>query len=337
LIEIGAPITGEAKDKAIEKAVAEVEKAHGKGSIFDLKKRKGVILPSTPTGIYEVDYDVLGIGGLPKGRIVEIYGPESGGKTTLALQVIAQAQKRGGKAAFADAEHALDPKWAGILGVNVDELLVSQPDYGEQALDIVQILLESKAFDVIVVDSVAALVPKTELDGDIGDAHVGLQARMMSQAMRKLTGLVSKSNTVLIFINQIREKIGVTWGSPETTSGGRALKFAASVRLDVRRIGAVKDGEAIVGNKVKIKAAKNKVSAPFREAEVELLFERGFDGDGSLFDVGLAGGFVEKSGSWYSYKGDRIAQGRLNAIQFMREHDMFPKLLEEVRVQETSE
>jgi recombination protein RecA len=272
----------------------------------------------------------MGIGGFPKGRIVEIYGPESSGKTTVALTAVASAQAAGGLAAFIDAEHALSPDWAAKQGVNVDDLVVSQPDYGEQALEITDELVRSQAFDVIVVDSVAALVPKAELDGEMGDSNMGLQARLMSQAMRKLTGSVAKSGTVLIFINQIRDKIGVMWGSPETTTGGRALKFYASVRLDVRRIGAVKDGDTIVGNKVRIKAAKNKVAAPFREAEVDLYFDTGFDKLGNLFDIAVEQGLIAKSGSWYAFGDERIGQGKINAVKTITNN---PAMLEKIKGQ----
>jgi recombination protein RecA len=262
----------------------------------------------------------LGVGGLPRGRIIEIFGPESSGKTTIALQVVAEAQKKGGIAAFIDVEHALDPSYARKLGVDVDNLLVSQPDYGEQALEITSHLVSSGQIDVLVVDSVAALVPKSELDGEMGDSHMGLQARLMSQALRKLTGAVSKSRTCLIFINQIREKIGVMFGNPETTTGGRALKFYASVRLDIRRIAAIKDGEVVVGNRTKIKVVKNKVASPFREAEFDIIYGEGVSKEGDLLDLGVAQNLVEKSGSWFSYKGDRIGQGRENARQFLKDN-----------------
>jgi recombination protein RecA len=302
------------KDKAAADAIAAIEKDHGKGSVFSLTSRERVAVDVIPTGIWDLDEYVIGVGGMPRGRIVEIFGPEASGKTTAALATVASAQSAGGKAAYVDVEHALDPAWMQIQGVNIDSLLVSQPDFGEQALQIVDTLLDSYAFDVIVVDSVAALVPKAELEGDIGDAHVGLQARLMSQAMRKFTSKVHRSNTTLIFINQIREKIGVTFGSPETTAGGRALKFYSSLRLDIRRIGQVKDGDEIVGNKTKIKCVKNKLSAPYRQAEVDLLYGVGWDKFGSLFDAAVNAGVVHKSGSWFSYDGERVAQGRTNAI-----------------------
>jgi recombination protein RecA len=271
------------------------------------------------TGSISLDA-ALGVGGLPRGRICEIYGPESSGKTTIALQVIAEAQKRGGMAAFIDVEHALDPIYSKKLGVDVDNLLVSQPDYGEQALEITGALINSGQIDVLVVDSVAALVPKAELDGEMGDSHMGVQARLMSQALRKLTGVVSKSRTCLVFINQIREKIGVMFGNPETTTGGRALKFYASVRLDIRRIAAIKDGESVVGNRTKVKVVKNKVAAPFREAEFDIIYGEGVSREGDLLDLGVAQNLVDKSGSWFSYKGDRIGQGRENARQFLKDN-----------------
>jgi recombination protein RecA len=329
MIDVAAPSTLKEKDAAIELALSDITKEYGEGAVMRMAG-EGKQVPCVPTGIYAVDYGVIGVGGMPKGRIIEIFGTEGGGKTTLALRTIASAQRAGGRAAFIDVEHALDPTWAGKNGVIVPELLVSQPDYGEQALDVTARLLESMAFDVIVVDSVAALIPKRELEGDFGDSHVGLQARLMSQAMRKLTAIVSRSNCVLIFINQIREKIGVQFGSPETTTGGRALRFYSSLRLDVRRIKQVKVGEENIGNVVKIRAAKNKVSSPFREAEVDLLFDRGFDAEGSLFDAAVAAKIVEKSGSWYAYAGERLGQGKCNAIEAMRPHseDILKKVLE---------
>ncbi len=283
------------------------------------------------TGALSLDA-ALGVGGMPRGRVIEIFGPESSGKTTLALQVIAQAQKAGGMAAFIDAEHALDPAYAKKLGVDIDNLLVSQPDFGEQALEIAEALVRSGAVDVLVVDSVAALVPKAELDGEMGDSHVGLQARLMSQALRKLTGLVSKSRTSMVFINQIREKIGVMFGSPETTTGGRALKFYSTVRVDIRRIAAIKDGDAVIGNRTRAKVVKNKVAAPFREAEFDIMYGEGISATGDLIDLGVAHNVVEKSGSWYSYAGERIGQGRENAKQFLAEHpDIFQKLDQQMR------
>jgi recombination protein RecA len=300
--------------------LGQIEKQFGKGSIVRLGSRDSVLpVQSISTGSISVDF-ALGVGGLPRGRICEIFGPESSGKTTIALQVIAEAQKLGGMAAFIDVEHALDPAYARKLGVDVDNLLVSQPDYAEQALEITSVLISSNSIDVLVVDSVAALVPKAELDGEMGDAFVGIQARLMSQAMRKLTGNVSKSNTCLIFINQIREKIGVMFGSPETTSGGRALKFYSSVRADIRRIAAIKEGDQVIGNRTKVKIVKNKVAPPFREAEFDILYGEGISREGDLIDLGVAHNIVEKSGSWYSFKGERIGQGRENARSFLRDN-----------------
>jgi recombination protein RecA len=300
--------------------LGQIEKQFGKGSILRLGSKESIVpVQAISTGSISVDY-ALGVGGFPRGRICEIFGPESSGKTTIALQVVAEAQKAGGMAAFIDVEHALDPIYARKLGVDVDNLLVSQPDFAEQALEITSVLISSNSIDVLVVDSVAALVPKAELDGEMGEAFVGIQARLMSQAMRKLTGIVSKSNTCLIFINQIREKIGVMFGSPETTSGGRALKFYSSVRADIRRIGAIKDGEQVIGNRTKVKVVKNKVAPPFREAEFDILYGEGISREGDLIDLGVANNVVEKSGSWYSYKGERIGQGRENARQFLKEN-----------------
>ena len=308
------------KAKLIEAAISKIEKDYGKGSIMRLGNRDVLVPVSViPTGCLSLDL-ALGVGGFPRGRVIEVYGPESGGKTTLTLQVVAEAQKLGGIAAFIDAEHALDPIYARKLGVDVDNLLVSQPDYAEQALEITSALIISGSIDVLVVDSVAALVPKAELDGEMGDSHMGVQARLMSQAMRKLTGSVSKSNTCLIFINQIREKIGVMFGNPETTSGGRALKFYSSVRADIRRIAAIKEGDIVVGNRTKVKIVKNKVAAPFREAEFDIIYGEGISREGDLIDLGVAQNIVEKSGSWYSYKGERIGQGRENARQFLKDN-----------------
>src|ERR671926_465970 len=306
--------------KAVDLAVGQIEKQFGKGSIMRLGQ-KGAIQPidAISTGSISIDY-ALGIGGLPRGRVVEIFGPESSGKTTLALQVIAEAQKTGGMAAFVDAEHALDAQYAQKLGVDLENLLVSQPDNGEQALEIVEVLIRSNSVDVVVVDSVAALVPKAEIEGEMGEAQMGLQARLMSQALRKLTGVVSKSNTTLIFINQLREKIGVMFGNPETTTGGRALKFYASVRIDIRRIAAIKDGEEVTGSRVKVKVVKNKVAAPFRQAEFDIIYGEGISREGDLLDLGVAHNLVEKSGSWFSYKGERIGQGRENARQFLKDN-----------------
>jgi recombination protein RecA len=290
-----------------------------------------VPVSAIPTGSISVDY-ALGVGGLPRGRICEIFGPESSGKTTIALQVVAEAQKMGGTAAFIDVEHALDPIYAKALGVDVDNLLVSQPDYAEQALEITAALIASGSIDVLVLDSVAALVPKAELDGEMGDSHMGVQARLMSQAMRKLTGTVSKSNTCLIFINQIREKIGVMFGNPETTTGGRALKFYSSVRLDIRRIAAIKDGETVTGNRTKVKVVKNKVAPPFREAEFDIIYGEGVSREGDLLDLGATHNVIEKSGSWFSYKGERIGQGRENARQFLKDNpDIRAKIDTELR------
>lgn len=306
--------------RALDNALGQIEKQFGKGSILRLGSKDSIVPVSViSTGSISLDA-ALGVGGFPRGRIVEIFGPESSGKTTIALQVVAEAQKRGGIAAFIDVEHALDPIYARKLGVDIDNLLVSQPDFGEQALEITSHLIASGQIDVLVVDSVAALVPKAELDGEMGDSHVGLQARLMSQALRKLTGAVNKSRTCLIFINQIREKIGVMFGSPETTTGGRALKFYSSVRTDIRRIAAIKDGESVVGNRTKVKVVKNKVASPFREAEFDIIYGEGISREGDLLDLGVAQNLVEKSGSWFSYKGERIGQGRENARQFLKDN-----------------
>ena len=306
--------------RALELALGQIEKQFGKGSILRLGSKDAVVPVSViSTGSISLDA-ALGVGGFPRGRINEIFGPESSGKTTIALQAIAEAQKKGGIAAFIDVEHALDPIYSKKLGVDVDNLLVSQPDYGEQALEITSHLIASGQIDVLVVDSVAALVPKAELDGEMGDSHMGVQARLMSQALRKLTGAVSKSRTCLIFINQIREKIGVMFGNPETTTGGRALKFYSSVRLDIRRIDAIKDGEAVVGSRTKVKVVKNKVASPFREAEFDIIYGEGISKEGDLIDLGVAQNIVEKSGSWFSYKGERIGQGRENARQFLKDN-----------------
>ena len=320
------------KSRALAAALGTIEKQFGKGSILRLGSREAVMpIEAISTGSISVDY-ALGIGGFPRGRISEIYGPESSGKTTVALQAVAEAQKRGGVAAFIDVEHALDPVYAAKLGVDTDNLLVSQPDYAEQALEITSALVSSNSVDILVVDSVAALVPKAELDGEMGDSFMGVQARLMSQAMRKLTGIVSKSKGCLIFINQIREKIGVMFGSPETTTGGRALKFYSSVRLDIRRIAAIKDGEAVIGNRTKIKVVKNKCAPPFREAEFDILYGQGISREGDLLDLATAQNIVEKSGSWYSYGGERIGQGRENSRQFLKDNaDILAKLDNEVR------
>jgi recombination protein RecA len=317
--------------RVIDQTLVQLDKQFGKGTILRLGSSNVVPVSVISTGSISVD-TALGVGGLPRGRVVEIFGPESSGKTTIALQVIAEAQKLGGEAGFIDAEHALDPVYARRLGVKVDDLLVSQPDYGEQALEITAALVASGAVDVVVVDSVAALVPKAELDGEMGDSHMGLHARLMSQALRKLTGVVARTNTCLIFINQIREKIGVMFGSPETTTGGRALKFYSSVRLDIRRIGAIKDGDSPVGHRTRVKVVKNKVASPFREAEFDILYGEGISREGDLVDVGAAKNLVEKSGAWYSYRGERIGQGRDNARLFLKEHpDVAAKIDSELR------
>ena len=320
------------RNRAIDLAFAQIEKQFGKGSIMRLGSKEAIVPISViPTGALSFDA-ALGVGGFPRGRVVEIFGPESSGKTTIALQVIASAQAQGGMAAFVDAEHALDPGYAKKLGVDVDNLLVSQPDYGEQALEIAEQLVRSGAIDVLVVDSVAALVPKAELDGEMGDSHMGLQARLMSQALRKLTGIVSKSRTCLIFINQIREKIGVMFGNPETTTGGRALKFYASVRIDIRRIAAIKEGDVVVGSRTKVKVVKNKVAAPFRESEFDIMYGEGISREGDLLDLAVNQNILEKSGAWFSYKGERIGQGRENARQFLKDNkEVTTKLEAEVR------
>ena len=320
------------KLRLLSLTLGNIEKQFGKGTIQRLGAHDSIVPVSViSTGSVSADY-ALGVGGFPRGRIIEIFGPESSGKTTLALQAVAQAQKAGGMAAFVDVEHALDPIYARKLGVDVDNLLVSQPDYAEQALEITSALISSNAIDIVVVDSVAALVPKAELDGEMGDSFMGVQARLMSQAMRKLTGIVSKSNTCLIFINQIREKIGVMFGNPETTTGGRALKFYSSVRVDIRRIAAIKDGENVVGNRTKVKIVKNKLAPPFREAEFDIMYGEGVSLIGDLIDVGVEHNIVEKSGSWYSYSGERIGQGRENAKVFLRDHpETMAKLDSQVR------
>jgi recombination protein RecA len=318
--------------KAIDLAVSQIEKQFGKGSIMRLGS-KDAILPISVISTGSISFDAaLGVGGFPRGRVIEVFGPESSGKTTITLEVIAEAQKTGGMAGFIDAEHALDPGYAKKLGVDVDNLLVSQPDYGEQALEITEALVRSNAMDVLVVDSVAALVPKAELDGEMGDSHMGLQARLMSQALRKLTGTVAKSRTCLIFINQIREKIGVMFGNPETTTGGKALKFYSSVRIDIRRIAAVKEGDVVIGSRTKVKVVKNKVAPPFREAEFDILYGEGISREGDLLDLAVNNNIVEKSGSWFSYKAERIGQGRENARQFLKDNrDVLAKLDTEVR------
>jgi len=320
------------RSKAVDLAVGQIEKQFGKGSIMRLGQ-KGAIQPidSIPTGSISIDY-ALGVGGVPRGRVIEIFGPESSGKTTLALQVIAQAQKLGGMAAFVDAEHALDAMYARKLGVDLDNLLVSQPDNGEQALEIVEVLIRSGGVDVVGVDSVAALVPRAEIEGEMGDAQMGLQARLMSQALRKLTGVVSKSKTSLIFINQLREKIGVMFGNPETTTGGRALKFYASVRVDIRRIASIKDGDTVVGGRTRVKIVKNKVAPPFREAEFDVMYGEGISREGDLLDLAVDKRIVEKSGTWFAFGGERLGQGRENAKSFLRENpEIFQKIEERVR------
>lgn len=318
----------ENKAKALDAALAQIERAFGKGSIMKLggENSQQMNIETISTGSLGLDIG-LGIGGVPRGRIIEIYGPESSGKTTMALQVIAEAQKAGGTCAFVDAEHALDPVYAKKLGCNVDELLISQPDAGEQALEITDTLVRSGALDVLVVDSVAALVPKAELEGDMGDSHMGLQARLMSQALRKLTGSISKSRTVVIFINQIRSKIGVMFGSPETTTGGNALKFYASIRMDIRRIGQVKDREDVVGNQTRVKIVKNKMAPPFRQVEFDIMYGEGVSKQGEILDLGVQAGLVEKSGAWFSYNGDRLGQGRENAKTFLKEN---PQIQDEI-------
>jgi recombination protein RecA len=318
--------------KAVELALAQIEKQFGKGSIVRLGSREA-LLPIAVISTGSISFDAaLGVGGIPRGRVTEVFGPESSGKTTITLQVIAEAQRNGGLAAFVDAEHALDPGYAKKLGVDVDNLLVSQPDSGEQALEITEALVRSGAIDVLVVDSVAALVPKAELDGEMGDSHMGLQARLMSQALRKLTGTVSKSRTALIFINQIREKIGVMFGNPETTTGGRALKFYSSVRIDIRRIAAVKEGDTVVGSRTKVKIVKNKVAAPFREAEFDILYGEGISKEGDVLDLAVTHNIVEKSGAWYSFGGERIGQGRENTRTFLKENkDVYSRIDAELR------
>ena len=316
------------KNKALDAAVQQIERAFGKGSIMRLgSKQIDETIEVIPSGSLGLDI-ALGIGGLPRGRIVEIYGPESSGKTTLALHVIAEAQKRGGTCAFVDAEHALDPTYARKLGVDVDNLLISQPDQGEQALEICDTLVRSGAIDVLVIDSVAALVPRAELEGEMGDSHVGLHARLMSQALRKLTGSVSKSNTMLVFLNQIRLKIGVMFGNPETTTGGNALKFYASIRMEIRRVGAIKDRDQIVGNQTRVKVVKNKLAPPFRQVEFDIMYGEGISKVGELIDLGVKANVVEKSGAWYSVESQRIGQGRENAKQFLREHKDVAELVE---------
>ena len=314
------------KKQSLDNALKQIEKEYGQGTIMKLGTKEIVEVGSISTGSFSLD-KALGIGGLPRGRVVEIYGPESSGKTTLTLQVIAECQKAGGSAAFIDAEHALDPEYAKALGVDIDELLVSQPDTGEQALEVTDTLIQSKSLDVIVVDSVAALVPRAELEGDMGDSHVGLQARLMSQALRKITGNIQKSNTMVIFINQIRMKIGVMFGNPETTTGGNALKFYSSVRLDIRRVGAIKDGDEIIGNETRVKVVKNKVAPPFKVVDFQILYGKGINRIGEIIEYAVKKEIVEKSGSWYSYKGEKIGQGLNKATEFLKENS---KILNEI-------
>ena len=316
------------KQKALDAALSQIERQFGKGTVMRMGDQERVAIPSISTGSLGLDI-ALGIGGLPKGRIVEIYGPESSGKTTLTLQVIAEAQKVGGTAAFIDAEHALDPQYADKLGVQVDDLIVSQPDTGEQALEVAEMLVRSGAVDVLVVDSVAALTPKAEIEGEMGDSHVGLQARLLSQAMRKLTGAIKQTNCLVIFINQIRMKIGVMFGSPETTTGGNALKFYSSVRLDIRRIGAVKEGDEVVGNETRVKVVKNKVSPPFRQAEFQIMYGGGIYHMGEVIDWGVKLNLIDKSGAWYAYKGDKIGQGKANASKFLEQNVAVAKEIED--------
>ena len=314
------------KKKALESALSQIEKAYGKGSIMKLGDKEAVKVDAISTGSLGLDM-ALGVGGIPRGRVIEIFGPESSGKTTLTLHVVAEAQKKGGTCAFIDAEHALDPIYAGKLGVNVEGLIISQPDTGEQALEIADTLVRSGAVDVVVVDSVAALVPKAEIEGEMGDAQMGAQARLMSQALRKLTGSISKTNCTVIFINQIRQKIGVMFGNPETTTGGNALKFYASVRLDIRRIGAIKDKEEVIGNATRVKVVKNKVAPPFKQVEFEIIYGEGISRNGEIIDMGVNAGVIEKSGSWFTYGKDRIGQGKENAKQFLKDN---PKVAEEI-------
>ena len=319
------------KEKNLSEAISQIEKQFGKGTVMKMGDREIVDIPSVSTGSIGLDI-ALGIGGLPKGRVVEIFGPESSGKTTLTLQAIAECQKAGGTAAFIDAEHALDPNYAEKLGVNVDELLLSQPDTGEQALEVTDMLVKSGSVDLIVVDSVAALTPRAEIEGDMGDHHVGLQARLMSQALRKITGNIQRSNAMVIFINQIRMKIGVMFGNPETTTGGNALKFYSSVRLDIRRIGAVKEGEGVVGNETRVKVVKNKVSPPFKQAEFQIMYGEGINTEGEIIELGQKLELVEKSGSWYSHNGEKIGQGKVNASKFLRENTKIrDSLVKEIR------
>ncbi len=319
------------RERAVETAMGQIERQFGKGAIMKLGSRPVMDVPVIPTGSIALN-KALGVGGLPRGRVIEVFGPESSGKTTLALHAVSECQRQGGIAAFIDAEHALDTVYARKLGVNCDELLVSQPDTGEQALEIADMLVRSGAVDIIVIDSVAALVPRAEIEGEMGDSHMGLQARLMSQALRKLTGTIGKTQTTLIFINQIRMKIGVVFGNPETTTGGNALKFYASVRLDIRRMGAIKDGQEVVGNRTKVRVVKNKMAPPFREAEFDIMYGEGISSTGDLLDMGVLNNVVDKSGAWYSYAGERIGQGRENAKAFLKEHpELFNAIYDKVR------
>jgi recombination protein RecA len=321
------------RDKALDMAIGQVEKQFGKGSIMRMGERADMAIESVPTGAMALDL-ALGVGGLPRGRIVELYGPESSGKSTLAMHVVAEGQRNGGICAYIDAEHAMDPVYAKAIGVDIDELLISQPDTGEQALEIADMLIRSGALDVLVIDSVAALTPRAEIEGEMGDAHVGLQARLMSQALRKLTGTLSRSKTIAIFINQLREKVGITYGSPEVTPGGRALKFYSSVRLDIRRIESIKEGAEAIGNRTRVKVVKNKCSPPFKSAEFDIMYGRGISREGSVIDVAVDLGIVKKSGAWYTYEGEQLGQGRENAKQFLLEHaEMMVELNERVRQQ----
>ena len=321
------------RDKALDMALGQIEKQFGKGSVMRMGENLNMGIESIPTGAMALDL-ALGIGGLPRGRIVEIYGPESSGKSTLAMHVVAEAQRNGGICAYIDAEHAMDPVYAGAIGVNVDDLLISQPDTGEQALEIADMLIRSGALDVLVIDSVAALTPRAEIEGEMGDSHPGLQARLMSQALRKITGTLSKSNTIAVFINQLREKIGVMYGSPEVTSGGRALKFYSSVRLDIRRIEQIKDGAEVVGSRTRVKVVKNKVSSPFKQAEFDIMYGRGISREGSLLDVGVELGLIKKSGAWFTYEGEQLGQGRENAKQFLVETpELMIEINERIRLQ----
>ena len=321
------------RDKALDMALAGIEKQFGKGSVMKMGEKGSMAIDTVPTGALALDL-ALGVGGLPRGRVVEIYGPESSGKSTLAMHVVAEAQRNGGICAYVDAEHAMDPVYARAIGVDIDELLISQPDTGEQALEITDMLVRSGALDVVVIDSVAALTPRAEIEGEMGDSHVGLQARLMSQALRKLTANLNKTNTICIFINQLREKIGVMFGSPETTPGGRALKFYSSVRLDIRRIESIKDGVEVVGNRTRVKVVKNKVAPPFKQAEFDIMYGKGISREGSLLDIGVDLGLIKKSGAWYTYEGEQLGQGRENAKQFLSDNpEIMVEVSERIRIQ----